>query len=199
VTNRDSVTARTIEIVDYDTRWPGEFGGLGRELRAAIGGTAVRIDHIGSTAVPGLAAKDVIDVQITVARWDDEHMRPALEAAGLVWRDDIRRDHCPPAMSIAAEELEKRFAVRLYPRRSHVHVRIEGRFNQRYALLCRDYLRTHSDVAAAYGEVKKALARLFPDNIDAYYSVKDPAFDLFMAGAREWAAATEWVVGPSDA
>ena len=60
-----------IEIVDYQTRWPEDFARIGAILRSALGAEAVRIDHIGSTAVPGLAAKDIIDVQVTIARFDD--------------------------------------------------------------------------------------------------------------------------------
>ena len=59
-----------IEIVPYQDRWPGEFAAIGRRLRSALGDAALRIDHIGSTAVPGLAAKDVIDVQVSVLDLD---------------------------------------------------------------------------------------------------------------------------------
>ena len=55
-----------IEIRPYQDRWPGEFASVGLRLRSALGEVALRIDHIGSTAVPGMAAKDVIDVQVTV-------------------------------------------------------------------------------------------------------------------------------------
>jgi GrpB-like predicted nucleotidyltransferase (UPF0157 family) len=75
---------------------------------------------------------------------------------------------------------------------------VQGRFNQRYALLCRDYLRTHPGAANAYGAIKIALARLHPNDQDAYYDVKDPVFDVIMAGAEDWAAQTNWSVPPSD-
>ena len=188
-----------IAIVPYDERWPAEFRRLGAVLRGTLGPLAERIDHIGSTAVPGLAAKDVIDVQVTVARFDPEPA-PALEAAGLVALSHITADHQPPGVSVAPDQLEKRlFQSAPNDRRSNVHVRIEGRFNQRYALLCRDYLRTHPLAAAAYGRVKVELARLFPYDAEAYYDVKDPVFDILMAGAEDWAVATGWRPGESDA
>jgi GrpB-like predicted nucleotidyltransferase (UPF0157 family) len=62
-----SQAEQRIEIVPYDERWPDEFAGLAAPLRAALGTLALRIEHIGSTAVPGLAAKDLIDIQVTVA------------------------------------------------------------------------------------------------------------------------------------
>ena len=55
-----------IEIIDYQERWPQEFLRIGREIKTALGARAVRIDHIGSTSVPGLASKDIIDVQLTL-------------------------------------------------------------------------------------------------------------------------------------
>ena len=78
------------------------------------------------------------------------------------------------------------------------HIRQSGRFNQRYALLCRDYLRTHPTSASAYEEVKRQLARHFRDNAEAYYDVKDPVFDIIMEGAYAWADAIDWEPGPSD-
>jgi GrpB-like predicted nucleotidyltransferase (UPF0157 family) len=66
-------------------------------------------------------------------------------------------------------------------------------------LLFRDYLRTDSLAAGAYARVKEALARLHPDDADAYYDVKDPVCDIIMAAAERWAADTGYVPGPSDA
>jgi len=65
-------------------------------------------------------------------------------------------------------------------------------------LLCRDYLRTHKMAAAAYGEIKQQLAKHFPNDPDAYYAIKDPTFDILMAGATEWATATNWREPVSD-
>jgi GrpB-like predicted nucleotidyltransferase (UPF0157 family) len=188
-----------IEIIDYQACWPEDFASIAVRLRSALGDGAVRIDHIGSTAVPGLAAKDIIDIQVTVARLDDVRHRAALESAGLRWEEAMQRDHCPPGMALDTGELEKRFAVGDIPRRTNVHVRVEHRFNQRYPLLCRDYLRSHPLASAAYAEVKRALAGLVPDDVYSYYAVKDPVFDLIMTGARDWADATGWRPEVTDA
>jgi GrpB-like predicted nucleotidyltransferase (UPF0157 family) len=77
-----------IEIVPYDSDWPRRFARLGRELREALGDAAVRIDHIGSTAVPGLAAKPVIDVQISVVSFVplDRFRAPLVRAHGSSFR-----------------------------------------------------------------------------------------------------------------
>ncbi len=186
-----------IEIVEYKNSWTGEFREIGSKLRVALGDSALRIDHIGSTSVPGLAAKDVIDVQITALSLEDPRLRPALEGLGLPIKPNLP-DHTPPGMTVQPMDLEKLFASSLEPRRTNVHVRVAGRFNQRYALLCRDYLRTHDGTRDAYAEVKRQLARYFPDDVDAYYNIKDPAFDLFMTGAWEWAEFVGWQPGISD-
>jgi GrpB-like predicted nucleotidyltransferase (UPF0157 family) len=80
-----------------------------------------------------------------------------------------------------------------------VHVREAGRLNQRYALLCRDYLRAAPAAAAAYAAVKRTLAAQFPDDRETYADVKDPVFDVLMAAAEPWALASGWTIGPADA
>jgi GrpB-like predicted nucleotidyltransferase (UPF0157 family) len=94
-----------IEIIPYQTRWLEEFHSLGAELRAALGST-VQIHHIGSTSVPGLAAKDVLDIQVSLFDLEHPDLRPALEDCGFVWRD-IQTDHTPPGMVVAAHDLER--------------------------------------------------------------------------------------------
>ncbi len=87
--------SQRIEIVEYDARWADEFATLAAELRAALGALALAVDHIGSTSVPDLAAKDAIDVQVTVAALGDDVTR-AMTAAGFTHRVDITADHVPP-------------------------------------------------------------------------------------------------------
>lgn len=77
-------------------------------------------------------------------------------------------------------------------------VRVDGMPNQRFPLLFRDYLRDHPSTAEAYAQAKRALARLHPNDLDAYYAVKDPVCDIVVAAAEAWAASIEWQPGPSD-
>ena len=189
-----------IEIIPYDHRWPREFRRIVAPLREALGALAARIDHIGSTAVPGLAAKDVVDVQVMVASLDAAPLVTALAPLGYTLAADISDDHVPPGRSASPEEWRKLyFRAPQGQRRTHLHVRQAGRANQRYALLFRDYLRTDPLAAGAYGQIKVALARLHPDDIDAYYDVKDPVCDIIIAAAELWAATTDYTPGPSDA
>src|SRR6266699_2109496 len=86
-----------IVIAPYDPHWPLEFRQLGTPLRAALGDLALRVDHIGSTSVPGLAAKDVIDVQITIKDFScTPQLVAALGSLGYTRVSDITGDHLPP-------------------------------------------------------------------------------------------------------
>jgi GrpB-like predicted nucleotidyltransferase (UPF0157 family) len=185
-----------IELVEPDPAWVDQFAAIGGSLRLAFGPRALRIDHIGSTAVPGLLAKDVIDVQVTVDAFDG--LGEILAACGFALRPEIVFDHRAAGSAVPDEQLAKRFAQTAAPRRVNLHVRLPGRYNQRYPLLCRDYLRGHPEAARAYGEVKRHLSRIVGD-VDAHYDVKDPVFDIIMAGAEAWAIASGWAPGPSDA
>ncbi len=187
-----------IVLVPFQDGWPGEFREIGESLRTGLGDRARRIDHIGSTAVQGLAAKDIIDIQITVEGLDPA-IASVLGAYGYRRIETILEDHVPPGHSDHDGAWAKWLFVEAPGHReAHIHVRIAGRPNQRYALLFRDYLRAQPPVAEAYGRIKAALARLHPDNSDAYYSVKDPVCDIIVEAAEAWAASTSWVQGPSD-
>ena len=173
-----------ITILPYNPTWRGEFAGIGKTIRQALGGLSVRIDHIGSTAVPGLAAKDVIDVQITV-RSLDPAVEEALRRAGYERLAHITQDHVPPGgVPDPAEWTKWMFNPPVSARATNVHVRVEGRANQRYPLLFRDYLRAHLAMAEAYALVKQGLIAHRFDDAEAYYAVKDPVCDLVMGGAE---------------
>jgi GrpB-like predicted nucleotidyltransferase (UPF0157 family) len=188
-----------VEIEEPSAAWPDEFQAIGRRLRAELGALARRIDHIGSTAVPGLAAKDVVDVQVSVAELDLARLGPGLERAGFAHRPGNLGDHRPPGADGPPEDWAKLFfAPRPGGRRANLHVRVEGRANQRYALLFRDYLRAHPAATAAYGELKRRLVALGLE-VGVYADVKDPACDLIVQAAELWAARSGWRPGPSDA
>lgn len=187
-----------IAIVPYQCDWPEQFEQLGRTIRAALREQALRIDHIGSTSVPGLAAKDIIDIQVTASDLSAE-IEARLHEAGYKRLEHITQDHLPPGGDAEPGAWAKWFFnQRGDTRRVNLHVRLEGRANQRYALLFRDYLRVHLMAAAAYAQVKLALARYHTDDLAAYCDIKDPVCDIIMAGAESWAAATHWEPGPSD-
>ena len=177
-----------IEIVAYDPAWPGRFAELGRELRTGLGEVALRIDHIGSTSVPGLAAKPIIDLQVSVAAFEPlEAFKQPLGRLGYVHRADN------------PERTKRYFREPPGRRRTHVHVRRAGSISEQWALLFRDYLRAHGEVAAEYEAVKRRLAIRFVDDRHGYTDAKVPFMWEVIRRADEWAQAQGWLPGPSDA
>ena len=178
-----------VEVIEYRPEWPSEFEEAARVIAAAMGPLALRVDHIGSTAVPGLCAKDVIDVQITVAALDEPVVR-AMTAAGFVHRLAVVRDHVPPGGDSSPGLWRKFFFVEPDGyRRLNVHVRRAGLPNQRFPLLFRDFLIAAPHYAAANGTLKRRLAEALTDPV-TYADVKDPAVDLIYFAALEWANRT---------
>lgn len=188
-----------IKIVDYRASWPEEFQVIARTMRAALGDIALRIDHIGSTSVPGLCAKDVIDIQIAVGALDDR-VTTSLQSIGYSLYEEISEDHVPPGhQGSDADWLKFFFKAPPEQRRTNTHVRVLGRPNQRYALLFRDYLIAHRSTAAAYGELKRRLSVSLTNPEEDYPDVKDPVVDLIYLPAQLWAKNTGWSPGASDA
>ncbi|MDA1193420.1 MAG: GrpB family protein [Candidatus Poribacteria bacterium] len=199
------VNTRPVTIIDYQPRWQDEFAAIAAPIRAALADLALRIDHIGSTSVPGLAAKDIIDVQLTIASFDDvDAIAEALAPLGYAQRvgEQYRSDYIPPYSTSPASEWEKRY-FRESPgqRRVHLHVRVVGRANQRYALLFRDYLRAHLPAADAYADTKRYMAHFHNkgDDPDLFFEIKGPVCNQIMTAAEDWAARTNWLQGASDA
>ena len=177
-----------VEIVPYDSEWPALFNGLGVKFREALGDVALRIDHIGSTAVPGLAAKPIIDIQISVASFQSiDPFRLPLERLGYTFRADNT-------------ELTKRY-FREAPgtQRTHIHVRRAGSWAEQFALLFRDYMRTHESDAARYAQLKRQLAEQYGYDRDGYTDAKGPFIWEVMDRADRWSQEVGWESGPSDA
>ncbi|MBO3083366.1 GrpB family protein [Cellulomonas fengjieae] len=154
-----------ITVVEYDPTWPATYALLANRVRAALGDDVLALDHVGSTSVPGLAAKPIIDLDLTVADSTDEsRYRPQLEAAGftLVLRERAWHQH---RMHLADEP------------RAHLHVWSPDCPEAVRHLLLRDWLREHPEDREAYAAAKKTAAdRLRQDGGPAidYNELKAP-------------------------
>ena len=173
-----------------DPTWPAQAERLLARLRHAVGDVAVTFDHIGSTAVPNLVAKDVVDLQLGVRSLedaDDPHVVDAMGAAGFVrlpgeWHDNGGDGTTWP----------KRFHGSCDPGRvAHVHVREVGSPGWEWALVFRDWLRADAEERDAYAAMKTALAGRVATT-DRYAEAKEPWFEAAGARARAWAAASGW-------
>lgn len=194
------MSTNLIEIVEHNPDWSNEFRTIAMKIAASTKSIAQRVDHIGSTSVGGLPAKDRIDIQLSIASASDfDQVQECLESIGYSMVPHILDDHIPPDGPFVEEQWQKRFfRPPTGQRATNLHVRINGLPNQRYALLFRDYLRAHAHAAAAYALVKQQLAKYHANDAKAYYDVKDPVCDLIMQAAELWVTATQWTLPPAD-
>ena len=180
--------ADNVVIVPYDPEWPELFAQLGANLREVLGETAVRIDHVGSTSIQGLAAKPVIDVQVSVDSFEPlDAFRIPIESIGFVFRANN------------PDRTKRYFRERPGEHRTHVHVRRVGSWAEQSTLLFRDYVRVHAEDAKRYAELKCRLAEEYLDDRAGYTDAKGPFIWEVLAKANTWSQETGWVPGPSDA
>ncbi|MFJ9036120.1 GrpB family protein [Streptomyces sp. NPDC102406] len=183
-------------VVPHDPAWARGGAELCARLRSALGPSALHVDHIGSTSVPGMAAKDIYDVQVSVADLDAAAtaFEAPLAALGFV-RLPYLRDHVPAGREDEADPAD--WAKRYWSRRTadtapvNLHVRRAGSPNERLALLFRDWLRATPEAVPAYARFKYVLAAAVSDT-GTYADVKDPVVDLVGVVAEQWAARTGW-------
>ncbi|MFG6120800.1 GrpB family protein [Thalassobacillus sp. B23F22_16] len=152
---------RKVEVVAYDAHWMDRFREEAEQIEAVLGDNLVAIHHIGSTSVPGLVAKPIIDIMPVV-------------------KDIAAVDPYKEAMETLGYEAKGEFGIpgrRFFKkggdaRTHHVHVFEEGSPDSIRHLAFRDYLREHPDAAKAYGKLKQNLARQFPHDMEAYIEGK---------------------------
>jgi GrpB-like predicted nucleotidyltransferase (UPF0157 family) len=181
-----------IIINKYNPKWVEEFETIKSSLQEILGDLALRIDHIGSTSVPGLGAKDVIDVQITVKELDDQITQKLIHAGYRYW-GTMAHDHVPQGENEDPKLWEKFFFNEpAGQRRANIHIRVDGSPNQIYPVLFRDYLRAHPNSAKSIELIKREIAKRHANDVDAYYDIKDPVYDLIWDAALEWSRSTGW-------
>lgn len=178
-------------LVPADPTWAEQAGRIVTRLRTACGHRAVRIDHVGSTAVPGLDAKDVIDVQVTVSSLEvADELESALLAAGYPRLADVTED-TPHTDDVTG--WQKRLHASADPGRStNVHLRVDGSPGQRFAILFRDWLIDDDAVRREYLGVKRDVVAAGHASTGAYADAKEPWFAVAYPRAQAWAEQTGW-------
>src|SRR4051812_48347910 len=156
-----------IELASYDPAWPSRFRIESDELQRVLAPwLAGSVEHIGSTAVPGLAAKPVIDIMAGVS--DLNVSRPAIEALAVLgycyfpYRPDLEHWFCKPSPAF---------------RTHHLHLVPVGAAQWIRPIAFRDYLKAHPDVAREYDGLKRELAARFRFDREAYTDAKGPFID----------------------
>jgi GrpB-like predicted nucleotidyltransferase (UPF0157 family) len=161
-----------IRIVDYDTDWPKKFETHARIIAEAIGGTALRIEHMGSTSVPGLAAKPVIDILVVVADSADEPAYlPQLEATGYLLR-------------VREPDWNEHRMFRTPEKDVHIHIYSAGCQEIQRILTFRDRLRRNADDRSRYEQTKCELAAKEWSDMNAYADAKTEMIEDIIAASQ---------------
>ncbi len=157
------MSTKQVRVVPYDPEWPRNFEAIRREIEEILGELAVEVHHVGSTSVPGMSAKPIIDLDVQIRRADFPAVRDRLSAAGYLHEGDLGiRDR--EAFCYAGKEHLQKHHLYVCPsdsRELHRH------------LTFRNYLRIHPEAVLEYSRVKEAAARQHPDSIDGYMAYKN--------------------------
>ena len=174
-----------MDVVAHREAWPQEFESVAAILGRAGAPGVLSIEHVGSTSVPGLAAKDVIDVQVLVTDLHRESLIARFSAVGFRLRpeewNNIETSRSGPESKLV-------FASPVDARRANVHVRTDKSHGAYDTLLFRDYLRDVAAIRDAWGTFKQSIVRAAPDiDLIGYGQIKQPAWAILMASADYWA------------
>ncbi len=156
------MTTRNIVILPYDEKWKQAFLDIKSELAAELGTLALSIEHVGSTSVPGLAAKPIIDIDVVVRKADLESAIKALATIGYEHEGNG---------GIEGREMFK-YSGKEHLMDHHLYVCPEDSRELKRHVLFRDYLLSHPDAVQAYSQIKKEAAELYPHDIDSYINHK---------------------------
>jgi dephospho-CoA kinase len=187
--DRSAPHDEVLRIADYDPSWPAQAERLIARIRRAVGADA-EVSHIGSTAVPGLPAKDLIDLMLAVPTLDRaDALAGALAGAGFPRRSGEWVDN---ARGTPGETWPKRLHGSADPGRpANLHVRVTGSPGWRFALVMRDHLRAVPAARDGYAAAKAEWSARHPD-VGSYAEAKEPWFDAEADAAQEWAEKTGW-------
>lgn len=150
-----------IRVVDYDSQWPRQFAALRTRLEAAVGAWALSIEHVGSTSVPGLAAKPILDIDIVIA--SSEVLPQVIASLAALGYSHVGDRGVPGREAFKQPDTEVRH---------HLYVCLQGCSALANHLTIRDHLRSHPEDVKAYGDLKKQLAETFTHDIDGYVDGK---------------------------
>jgi GrpB-like predicted nucleotidyltransferase (UPF0157 family) len=173
---------RKLAVLDYRPEWPAEFDRIAVLLRSVLGPMVVRVDHVGSTSVPGLAAKDCIDVQVIVSALDEAELVEAFGTISFRCRPESwNRVDVYGGTSYA----KLVFAPPVGGRSCNIHVRAAGTPNARRMVLFRDFLRANETARDAWGAFTTRLSENVSDLAD-YGQIKQPATIVLFEAAELW-------------
>lgn len=155
----------SVIVVPYNPEWAEQFRKIAKELKQLLGELAIAVEHVGSTSVPGLAAKPIIDIDVVIRDYSvfSETVKE-LEAGGYYHEGDL---------GIAGREAFG-YDGKNHLQKHHLYVCPADSGELQRHLAFRDYLRTHDEISVEYGKIKQEAARQYPDSIEEYLRLKSP-------------------------
>lgn len=159
---------KRVLVTAYDPQWPEDFEGIRLELQAVLEKIALAIEHVGSTAVPGMSAKPIIDIDVVIRDYSVfPEVVSRLEAVGYRYEGDLgipgREAFC--------------YEGKNHLQKHHLYVCPSDSRELHRHITFRNFLRTHPEEAAAYSAVKEKAARLNPNGIEDYIRFKSPCIE----------------------
>lgn len=154
---------KKVIVTPYNPQWEVAFETIRKELAGILGSLALRIEHVGSTSVPGMSAKPIIDLDVVISGYEIfPEVVTRLEAAGYFHEGDLgipgREAFC--------------YKGKLHLQKHHLYVCSADSRELHRHITFRDYLRAHPEDANIYREAKEKAARLYPDSIEGYMEYK---------------------------
>jgi GrpB-like predicted nucleotidyltransferase (UPF0157 family) len=177
----DKNLKRPYAFQEYDPTWSSEFEEIKNRLAGIFEGKALSIEHVGSTSIPGMKAKPVIDVLITVRKIESfMHEKMAMKALGYEWGDN----YIAPGTIVFFKELPNG------QKTENIHVCEDGSPKARQFIYMRDFFREHPEKARQYSDLKKELSDKHPKDYPSYRLGKKVFLDQMEHEAYEWMKAT---------
>lgn len=169
---------KRVVVLPYDPQWPAEFDAIRQELEAVIGDLILGVEHVGSTSVPGLSAKPIIDIDVVIRDYGlfDEVMG-RLRSVGYQHEGDL---------GIRDREAF-RYDNKPHLRQHHLYVCPQFSEELHRHITFRDYLRTHPQAVKQYSKVKEEGARLYPESMEDYIQYKSPCIEemYYLCGLKK--------------
>jgi len=177
----------SIIIVPYDPNWLNQFLDYGKSIRNVLGDMAVRIDHVGSTSIVNMCAKPIIDVQVSVR-----------DFSNINWIEQQMNTIGFRYMKNNDDKSQCYFREVPGERRTHIHIRRVGSWDEVFNLLFRDYLRCHPEDCRLYERKKYELSEVYKNERWKYTEGKSEVIWEIMQRAHSWSQQVGWYPGESD-
>lgn len=173
----DKNIKRKYSLNDYDPNWVTKFDEIKAFLKSVFGDEALKIEHVGSTSIPGMKAKPIIDALVVVENMEDfAEQKEKMTAAGYEWGENYIAPNTLIFYKIAGDGSKT----------ENIHICEKGSTKEKQFLVMRDFFRTFPEKAKEYSDLKEKNHALHPDDYPAYRAAKAPFLQRIEQEAYNW-------------